>query len=292
MSYLEKGDIFETKIDFVSGSGNGMLEEVHGKELDGDLNIGPVKADSAGEIVKVEKIHPTFGRCLTESVRQEEYESDFSDLIPHRNHGHITSSCPVRTDGKAWKCPDCGSRLNRNSEVWQCRKCDYRHIAVRHIYDEEEDTSERNNESSHSTDSSTEFDQEASASDQANFESDLKSLREEAEESGNQDRSITQTATNQTKQYYRSTEVREYVMARADGTCEGCGEPAPFQSKTGEPYLHAHHINELSDGGSDTPETVAALCPNCHYEIHHGVDGEEYNEELAATIKQREQGMK
>lgn len=80
--------------------------------------------------------------------------------------------------------------------------------------------------------------------------------------------------------YSRSTKVKEYVKARANGYCEGCGNPAPFTSKTGEPYLHAHHINELSDGGSDTPDTVIALCPNCHYRVHHGKDGDEYNSKL------------
>ncbi|WP_396275500.1 HNH endonuclease [Haloarcula sp. S1AR25-4] len=69
-------------------------------------------------------------------------------------------------------------------------------------------------------------------------------------------------------------------MGHADSKCRSCGEPAPFTSKSGQPYLHAHHIHELSDGGSDTPATVVALCPNCHYKIHHGVDGDEFNEHL------------
>jgi len=77
-------------------------------------------------------------------------------------------------------------------------------------------------------------------------------------------------------------------MARADGVCEGCGEEAPFTSKTGDPYLHAHHIYELSDGGSDAPDTVIALCPNCHYRVHHGMNGDEYNKELRQKLDEIE----
>jgi 5-methylcytosine-specific restriction endonuclease McrA len=111
-------------------------------------------------------------------------------------------------------------------------------------------------------------------------------LRKKAEESAVEEVSKeASTSTTQKPQYTRSPEVKEYVKARADGICEGCGEPAPFTSKTGEPYLHAHHIHELSDGGSDTPDTVVALCPNCHYRVHHGEDGDEYNEELLETVQ-------
>lgn len=96
------------------------------------------------------------------------------------------------------------------------------------------------------------------------------------------------TNTTETPQYNRSSEVKDYVKARADGVCEGCGEPAPFMNKTGQPYLHAHHIYELSEGGSDTPDTVIALCPNCHYRVHHGKDGKEYNQKLKTKLENRE----
>jgi 5-methylcytosine-specific restriction protein A len=35
--------------------------------------------------------------------------------------------------------------------------------------------------------------------------------------------------------YQRSRDVRIYVLARADGKCEGCGAPAPFQRPDGTP---------------------------------------------------------
>ncbi len=85
-------------------------------------------------------------------------------------------------------------------------------------------------------------------------------------------------------QYTRSDLVRDLVMERAGGVCEGCNEPAPFHNKRGEPYLHAHHVYELSKGGPDTPQSVVAICPNCHYRIHHGQDGDEYNAELIDNL--------
>ena len=97
------------------------------------------------------------------------------------------------------------------------------------------------------------------------------------------------TSRRSTSQYNRSEHVKNYVKARADGKCEGCGKEAPFTSKTGEPYLHAHHIYELSDGGSDEPDTVIALCPNCHYRVHHGKDGEKYNQYLLETVQELEE---
>lgn len=108
---------------------------------------------------------------------------------------------------------------------------------------------------------------------------DIESLREFAK----QDETETVTPTikqQETREYDRSPKIRDYIKKRSGGYCEGCGEPAPFESKTGEPYLHAHHVDELSRGGSDTIDSLVALCPNCHYRVHHGKDGEEYNEQL------------
>jgi predicted HNH restriction endonuclease len=125
--------------------------------------------------------------------------------------------------------------------------------------------------------------------DETESEQMLDDLREAAEQDSVETvPKETTTTTQETKEYSRSKKVKQYVKARANGYCEGCGDPAPFTSKTGEPYLHAHHVHEISDGGSDTPETVIALCPNCHYRVHHGEDGELYNEELITQLKEIE----
>jgi len=87
---------------------------------------------------------------------------------------------------------------------------------------------------------------------------------------------------------YRSHAIKVYAQRRADGVCEACGEPAPFRTSGGRPYLETHHIHRLSDGGPDDPESVAALCPNCHRRVHHGEDGLVFNKALAAAIGKKE----
>ncbi|WP_116654400.1 HNH endonuclease [Pelagibacterium sediminicola] len=80
--------------------------------------------------------------------------------------------------------------------------------------------------------------------------------------------------------YERSRGVRDYVLARAAGHCEGCGTPAPFKRKDGSPYLEPHHLHRVSDGGPDHPAHVISLCPNCHRRVHAGHDGAAYNNDL------------
>lgn len=86
----------------------------------------------------------------------------------------------------------------------------------------------------------------------------------------------------------RSRAVRDYVLARSGGHCESCGEKAPFFTAVGQPYLEAHHIHKLSDGGPDHPASVAALCPNCHRRAHLGADSVELNDFLEKKIKKIE----
>jgi Predicted restriction endonuclease len=38
------------------------------------------------------------------------------------------------------------------------------------------------------------------------------------------------------------------------------------------PFLEVHHIVPLYDGGADTLDNCAALCPNCHRAIHLSKD--------------------
>ncbi|MCO5411946.1 HNH endonuclease [Ralstonia mojiangensis] len=90
--------------------------------------------------------------------------------------------------------------------------------------------------------------------------------------------------------YQRSARVKRYVLARAEGHCELCEAPAPFNRKSdGTPYLEPHHINRLSDGGLDHPKYVGAICPTCHRLIHFGENGQHRNEELRARIAAKEE---
>ena len=88
--------------------------------------------------------------------------------------------------------------------------------------------------------------------------------------------------------YERSRDVRDYVLARANGHCEGCSAAAPFLRDDGAPYLEPHHTLRLSDGGPDHPRHVIALCPNCHRRAHSSADRVPFNASLIAWLSERE----
>lgn len=86
------------------------------------------------------------------------------------------------------------------------------------------------------------------------------------------------------KSYVRDPEVRAWVRQQAEGKCEGCGEPAPFE-KSGRPFLEVHHVKHLAQEGSDRPSNAVALCPNCHRRCHHSSDREEFAALLYTRVK-------
>ena len=77
--------------------------------------------------------------------------------------------------------------------------------------------------------------------------------------------------TVETLAYTRDPRVAAYALRKARGRCGDCKKPAPFtRLATGHPFLEVHHIHMLKDGGTDTPDNVIALCPNCHRKRHYG----------------------
>jgi len=88
--------------------------------------------------------------------------------------------------------------------------------------------------------------------------------------------------------YQRSRAVRDWVLERAAGECEGCAEPAPFMTSSGRPFLEAHHIRRLSDGGPDDPRFVAGICPNCHRRAHFSADKDAFNAALLGNVAVKE----
>ena len=44
----------------------------------------------------------------------------------------------------------------------------------------------------------------------------------------------------------RSLVIKTYALARATGTCEGCGGPSPFLTRHNIPFLEVHHMRSLS----------------------------------------------
>lgn len=93
------------------------------------------------------------------------------------------------------------------------------------------------------------------------------------------------TTSTQRTWFERSEAVRAFVLARANGICEACDQPAPFQRLIdGTPYLETHHTTRLADEGLDHPQTVGAICPTCHRRIHSGIDGDAWNKQLKQRL--------
>lgn len=90
-----------------------------------------------------------------------------------------------------------------------------------------------------------------------------------------------------TKVYSRDPYVSEYAKRKANGECQLCEKPAPFNNAQGAPYLETHHLEWLSRGGSDTLDNIVALCPNCHRKMHV-LDLKRDKESLKAKIMIRE----
>ena len=96
------------------------------------------------------------------------------------------------------------------------------------------------------------------------------------------------TASRNVVQFSRSQLVQSYVHLRANGVCECCTTPAPFISMDGSPYLEVHHLIALSQGGDDSIFNTAAICPNCHSQITHGIEGQSLNGGLIIRIQNLE----
>lgn len=110
----------------------------------------------------------------------------------------------------------------------------------------------------------------------------LKELEEKARQtqSSNPSRRYTISQT-----YERNPYVTEFAKRRANGVCELCNQVAPFKNKQNEPYLETHHIEWLSNGGSDTIENTVALCPNCHKKMHVVDDPHDKNKLMRVNKK-------
>ena len=73
--------------------------------------------------------------------------------------------------------------------------------------------------------------------------------------------------------YERDRRVTELAKMMAKGKCRLCRKKGPFQDQVLDlPFLEAHHVKWLSEGGRDSIDNTVALCPNCHRKMHHVAD--------------------
>ncbi|MFB3167455.1 HNH endonuclease signature motif containing protein [Neobacillus sp. 179-C4.2 HS] len=116
---------------------------------------------------------------------------------------------------------------------------------------------------------------------------DLSELRMLASSAGTEDSNLT-IKDRKIIVRKRAAGVRKYALVRSNGICEACDASAPFNTPNGDPFLEVHHLTRLSDGSPDTPEHVAAICPNCHRRVHYSFDANEYNFKLINIIAFKE----
>jgi hypothetical protein len=85
--------------------------------------------------------------------------------------------------------------------------------------------------------------------------------------------------------FLRDPAVKAWVLQQAQGRCELCGLPGPFQLPSGALYLEVHHVHPLANGGPDFIENAVALCPNCHSRLHLSADADAQREALYAKVR-------
>lgn len=253
---VEQGEIIQTEIAEVRGS-IGVIEV-----LGHELLIGPVSA-KAGTEIEAEYVGGEYARCLTESIHLDNYESRFnilrgsSDEVPLEIGEEYTATVKESYDDWAVSIVDGAAIALQSGEVVPGQQVDVevtgwaRQSATGELLNKhsppipiQEQTVQTGGDSEAeavqtTTGSKTHHEVEDEAS-----ERDLTQLKQKAKQQSQTEVTIT---TTETTEYSRSTAIKRYVKARADGVCEGCDTPAPFENTDGEPYLHAHHIHELSE---------------------------------------------
>lgn len=246
--YVPKpGGIFSDVIESVNDSGKGVI--IAGCRR---VNVGPVRSNSLGKRVRVEMINHQFGKCLTQEVRGENYQ----EWLKERG---------VDTEAKHEE----GSDKQHNSKESDVK-----------VNPQSVTSSSKSREPNDNNDEEI----AVAALPEIEVTQELQELRQEAEEAAT-DNPVRENVETSSSQYRRSSKIKEYAMARAQGNCEFCGDPAPFVKPNDDPYLEEHHVDELGDGGADDPSLVAALCPECHREIHHGRHGPELNQKLREKLE-------
>ena len=90
--------------------------------------------------------------------------------------------------------------------------------------------------------------------------------------------------------FVRDAALRAAALLRADGKCELCG-CSGFATADGRIYLETHHVVPLSEGGHDSADNIAAVCPNHHREAHHGSRAEAIRETLQQLLRSKRRAV-
>lgn len=93
-----------------------------------------------------------------------------------------------------------------------------------------------------------------------------------------------QKSTPNGTSFVRDPLVKAWVLDNSKGTCEACGEPAPFTLDDLSPFLEVHHMVPLAEDGPDVVENAVAVCPNCHRRCHLSSDRMAYMETVYSKV--------
>lgn len=118
----------------------------------------------------------------------------------------------------------------------------------------------------------------------AEFETNVKSYKSRKNQTKPNGIKEPQAKYTSISSFTRDPKVKAWVLREANGTCECCDKPSPFVSADSEPYFEIHHLKRLADGGSDTISNAIAVCPNCHRQLHYGIDKLELTESIYQKI--------
>ena len=87
--------------------------------------------------------------------------------------------------------------------------------------------------------------------------------------------------------WMRDPQVRAWVIRRAGGHCELCREKARYIDAQGT-FFKLFNLRPLSEGGADTVENTAALCPNCYQELLYTTTRPVYVQTLRNNVSELE----
>ena len=79
---------------------------------------------------------------------------------------------------------------------------------------------------------------------------------------------IPARVVRETIRFVRDRSVADQVKAAYENACQRCRKVVLLRNRVG--YAEAAHVRSLKNGGSDTPDNVLCLCPNCHKEMDGG----------------------
>ena len=98
------------------------------------------------------------------------------------------------------------------------------------------------------------------------------------------------TGTKPVRRFKRSKDARDLVLARSKFECEyeKCTGMPPDVDSQGKPILQVDHIEPLSEGGTDHPSNMIAICPNCHVAKTIGLNKKRIAKEFLRIVIQKE----